>query len=207
MGITTGTRRLALLTPADLPGLPTCADCSAAELFAADASWARAAMEQFGFCGVAAENEGRPVAHLVLCPSLTIPTGHPLTNGARAPRGAGLLELWVDPSYARAGLGRQLVQHATARLVDKATCIEAIGALTDATCCAPPRAWLEQLGFAGTGVTTLQGERMRLDLERTVSWRETWRGAAHRVNAWLSQPSTEPSNRDAWLAQTSGPSK
>ena len=53
--------------------------------------WVRAAEQRWGLCGVAALESDEVVGYLLLAPSFTVPSGHPLSRGPRTPDGAVLL--------------------------------------------------------------------------------------------------------------------
>ncbi|MGJ6981591.1 GNAT family N-acetyltransferase [Aestuariimicrobium soli] len=180
-------KRVATVTPADLPDVPTCAG-EHPDVVTDDVAWPRLAMDHLGLCGVSAHQNGVVVAYALVAPSFAVPDGHPLASPPRTADAAALLTLWVDESYARVGWGRQLMQALAARLVGQVQVIEAAASDHGSTCCEPSSDLLEGIGFVPT---ELPG-RYRLHLDRTVAAEGLLPGAvaraAARMAAWVQQP-------------------
>lgn len=184
-------RRIASLTPADLPDLPTCAG-GHPDLVTDDVAWPRLAMDHLGLCGVSAHQNGEVVAYALVTPSFAVPDGHPLAPAPRTPDAAALLVLWVDESYARQGWGRQLIQSLAARLTGQVQVIEAASSDHAPTCCEPSSDLLEGIGFSPTGLPGRYHLRLDQTLETESPWPRAVSRAAARMAAWVQQPRPEP---------------
>ncbi len=144
------------LTPADLAGLPAAGH----EALLGHPSWARAAMDAWGLCGVGDVGDHGVTAYLLVCPALHVPRDHPLALGANADA-AALLAASPDaaPRLVQ-GLAARLVGHRTITAVDAA-----VG--TPGTVLAPSPEWLARCGFHPLASDPC---RHRLDLTATRSW-------------------------------------
>ncbi len=147
-----------LLTPADVSRLPL--PDEAASLLK-HPSWARAAMAEWGLCGIGCVTGEVVTGYLLVSPALHLPREHPLSLGANADA-AALLAVVDD------GCGHRLVPALAAKLIGHRT-ITAIDAAASAegTALAPTPAWLDASGFQ-----PIDGDpgRYRLELRATRSW-------------------------------------
>lgn len=199
------TRRVQDLAPADLAGLtgPVRRDELGRLLADPHAAWARSAQEQWGMCGVALlDEDDQTLAHLLVCPGLQLPSGHPLAQWSRTPDGACLLALAVADELPRPeATVRHLVQRVSRRLVGQASGISAVGcdgAKDAPDCLEPPTGWLAQAGFAPVEGRQLGGgRRMELPLDSSLRWQpdlnRAWQLLAGLVPRPL--PPTEPTGR------------
>ena len=194
-------RRIASLTPAELPDLPTCDDAAAAVLTDTE-TWPRVAMDHLGLCGVVAHQNGRVVAHALVAPSFAVPDSHRLAQPPRTPDAAALLMIWVDDRYARLGWGRQLLQELAARLVGRVRVIEAATTVGRENCCEPSSEFLTALGFTPTELP----DRYRFRLDQTLAAEPQWPRAVSRavtkVAEWVQQPRPEPTSREQMPTST-----
>lgn len=159
-----------------------------------DAAWARAATDQWGLCGVVAVEDEVVVGHLLVCPTLHLPAGHPLAQWSRTPETAAVLELHVVEGAMR-GTRRQLVQTIAGRLTGRVGGIEAAGAVTPPGCEWLEVAWAEGVGFTASE-WLVERARLRLDMSSTLTWRPGLRSAWGLVQGWVEHPlSPEPSSR------------
>lgn len=181
------------LTPASLGALEVCPRGSDVP-HGTSAPWARAAVEQFGLCGVVAIEDDQCVGHLLVCPTLHLPSRHPLSHWSRTPETAALLELHCDEG-AMAGTDRQLVQTIAGRLTGRVGGIEAAGSVGRSGCEWLDIEWAEQTGFTASE-QSLEGARLRLDMNSTITWRPGLRNAWGLLSGWVEHPlNPEPSPR------------
>lgn len=124
-------------------------------------TWAEAALDEWGFCGVGCVSDGLLTGYLLVAPALHVPRPHPLAACANADA-AALLAVVDD------GCGRRLVQSLAARLVGHRT-ITAIDAAASelGTALAPSYTWLDEVGFHPLDQDP---NRYRLELAGTRSW-------------------------------------
>ncbi|MGA4670023.1 hypothetical protein ACPCG0_09535 [Propionibacteriaceae bacterium Y1923] len=181
-GVVLGLPRAHLLSPADLPALPRCADCGFSP--ADDLEWARAAQDRWAMVGVEfAGPSGTPAYALVGLPEL-LPPHHPLVlPGQPAPDVAILVAVNTSSRAAVTGLA--------GKLVGRVQAIEAAGSRGHSSCQAPSATWLQHVGFhPSPDMEWLPGgaRRMRLDLTATLVWQEPWRWAARRLGGLRARP-------------------
>lgn len=212
-----GLRRLRPLSVADLAVLPADCPCGGRRLLSTSTTWASAAVQRFGVCGVAAFDGSEPIGWLLVSPALNLPASHPLATGARDAAVAQLLQAHVVEAWRGIGIGRHLVQSLAGRLVACSDAIDALGAVAPlagaaasgdgSRCLVPPASWLQQVGFAavepsgglpgpmgalgrGTRLAAVDGQRrMRLDLRRTRRWTPDVAGALSRALGWAAPAS------------------
>lgn len=189
-------RQLQSLTPADLallrPVVVSVGDPLLTTVTDEAHAWPRTSMEHFGLCGVAAHHGAQIAAFGLVSPCFSVPDEHPLSCAPRTADAAALLCLWVDPSFARSGWGRQVVQGLSARLVGRVGCIEATseGATESSTCTVAP-GLLGSLGFGPTEIA----HRHRLNLTTTVPVRPRFERAVTTVARWVGTARPEPAGR------------
>ncbi|MGO4958454.1 hypothetical protein ACTQ49_14510 [Luteococcus sp. Sow4_B9] len=200
--------RLRVVLPGDLPALlPTCDAHGELDALLQDpgATWARAAMDQWGLCGVVLVNDdSSPEAQLLVCPGLQLPPDHPLVHWSRLPDAAYLLALVTEPDDAdNRGLPqartRLLVQALSRRLAGDVATVEAAASLRGGTCLEPPMDWLAGAGFTGVPEPRADGRvRMRLSLESTSRWIPDLHRAKDLLQGLLPRPvpPVEPTGRD-----------
>lgn len=141
--------RLSMVTLAELSALQ-CPYCG--RRVEPDEPGAVTAATIWGWCGVKLMLDAQPAGALLLAPT-------------EDPGEAMLTSLWVAPGRIGSGYGRQLVQTAAAGLLEqKARRIVARGSRSQARCVAPPRDFLDDVGF----VRSREDRLWRLDLERGV---------------------------------------
>lgn len=192
MAYRTGTgSRIYPLVPADLHRLPTCSCDGVAA--GAEPRWARAAMVEWGMCGVAIVVDGRTIGHLLVSPPLHVPRSHPLHSGVNFDA-AALLRVSVVPGHRGHGYGRQLVQSCAARLVGRRRLIglDAWGSRSDGRCTAPPAAFLESVGFHPL---PHDARRLRLDLDTTRTLPDLTSVLARLRTIVHPMPPPEPTGR------------
>lgn len=190
-------RRLRPVLSRRLPQLPaTCAVCPLGDQvhFTGDPSWARSAEDRWGWCGVAAHHDGHVVGYALITPALNVPKAHPMTMWPRTPDSAVLVSLRVLDQGQHNAVARQLVQAVAARLVDRVSCLEAIGTSAAARCTTPATAWLASVGFAADDSPRPPGcpadqDRMRMDFSTTSRWAPGLRTVWGAVTDWVHQPS------------------
>lgn len=138
-----------MVTLAELPGL-ACPYCG--RTVTPDTPWAASAATLWGWCGVKLVEDGQTAGLLLLAPM-------------DDPGNAMLACAWVRPESVGSGYGRQLVQAASAGLVNrKVRTVLAHGSRQHLRCTAPPRDFLRSVGF-----TRGMDDRLwRLDLDRAV---------------------------------------
>lgn len=201
--------RLRPLTPAELPLLPrSCERCAlgqgARPGLAADgtlAGWARAAQDEWGMCGVAARHDEMIVGFLLVSPALHVPSRSPQARAGVTPGAAVMMTVRVLDDWTGTGLGHELIQAVSARLVaGRCSALESTGSRTAAGCTLPPAGWLESEGFVLVRDTPL-APRWRLDLTSTLRWRprldEAWKALGKLFPAPAPKPSPpEPAGFD-----------
>ncbi|WP_420176338.1 hypothetical protein [Luteococcus sp. OSA5] len=200
--------RVHLVVPGDLPRLlPTCQGHGNLDGLLQDpsASWARAAMDQWGLCGAALlDDQAQPCAQMMICPGLQLPTGHPLVNWSKTPEAAYLLALVTTPASdprptAEDPRVKVLVQALARQLSGQVATVEAAARRESGTCLEPPSAWLAAAGFTVVPEARADGRvRMRLDLESTVRWRPGLGRARALLEGLVPRPlpPVEPTGRD-----------
>lgn len=179
------------LTVVELADLPTCdPHCPHAEL-ARDTGWAVATEERFGWCGVQLCQDGATRGYLLLAAPGLAPLRGPYLSSRPSDDAAVLVRVWVAPGHRGHGLGRQLVQRASAA-AHRAhlPAIEAIAGVDTGSCAVPPLHWLCRAGFTVTRSHPLH-PRVRIDLDRTV--RVPHLGAVlERIRAMVHGPQAPP---------------
>lgn len=159
------------------------------------ATWARAAEADWGFCGVGVVDQDRIVAYLLLSPPLHVPRVGPQSGFGLNPDAAVVMSVRVLEEYAGAGLGRQLVQAAAARIFRTPfVALETRGALGRGSCAVPPVGFLEAVGFRIIHPHPVQ-PGLRLELSRTVNWLPDLRPALDRVFDWVRPLPPAPAGR------------
>ena len=135
-----------------------------------DEPWVRHAQRAWGWCGFAVEQEQRTVAVLLLSPDLA---------GERAL----ITTAWVEPAFARRGLGKRLVQAACAGMVGRGVhTIVARANIGQPSCTRLPRAFLRRTGFVYLPDEHLWG----LDVDAAVIDRPTLWERVGRLGEALS---------------------
>lgn len=172
-----------VLTPGDVAQL----HCPGAEAVLDHPTWARAAMSEWGICGIGCVTGGMVTGFVLVSTALHVPREHPLALGANA-QAAALLAVSDD------GCGRRLVQSLAAHLVGRRT-ITAIDAAASGpgTVLSPSYEWLGSVGFH-----PVDGDpyRYRLDLRGTRSWLPDLSGAMQRLRDLVRPtPPPEPAAR------------
>lgn len=195
--------RLGTLTVAGLSALPrTCEDCilgpavvPGGDAEGGAATWVRSAEADWGFCGITAHQDDRIVGYLLLTSPLHVPRSGPQSGGGMNPDAAVVMTLRVLPAYAGAGVGRQLVQAASARLIrTHFQALEVRGSTGPGVCTLPAVGFLETVGFTRVDENPLT-PRMRLDFSRTVRWVPDLRPAWERLVGWALPLPPEPAGR------------
>ncbi len=133
-----------------------------------DAEWIDAARRAWGWCGFAVEHDQRRLAVLLLAP-----------DAAR--QRALMTTIWVDAAHARHGLGRRLIQAASADLVNCGVSTLAARSTWPPTCAAPYQGFLRGCGFAYVAATGV----WELAMRTTVVERPTTHGLVERIVASL----------------------
>ncbi len=133
-------------------------------------TWARAADNAWGFCGLAMFHVEHVVGYLLLTSPLHVPRAGPQSGYGLNPDAAVVMSLRVIPEYAGQGVGRQLVQAAAARIARTPfRALEVRSTYAQPSCAIPPAGFLEATGFELIDSNPLH-PRYRLDLSRTVTW-------------------------------------
>lgn len=162
----------------DLHALPTtCPGCPLGagryvglEAINGAATWARAAENDWGFCGLAMFHVEQVVGYLLLTSPLHVPRAGPQSGYGLNPDAAVVMSLRVNPEYVGQGVGRQLVQAAAARIARTPfRALEVRSTFGEPSCAVPPAGFLEATGFDLIDSHPLH-PRYRLDLSRTVRW-------------------------------------
>lgn len=138
-------RRHRVLTARDLTALPP--EAWAALPSDDDRAWARAALKQWGTCGVGTYDGARLLGWLVVAPATALPAGHPHRGSTRAT--GVVVSVGVVPGQRGHGIGRAMVQRFLAS-VPVAHLDAVTGAAVTAT--TPPAGWLEAVGFRAVTV-------------------------------------------------------
>lgn len=170
------TRRIRLLTPADVDELPLCKGCSGGSDRLARAVEAQ---DHYGWCGVRLGHSSAAVGAALIGPPTTD------VDSTRI----GLV--WVHPQWRGHGVGRQLLQAVAAQT--RRSGLDAVigtGSRLVPTCQAPPVEWWLQHGFE-----VMQDDPahplVRLDLDRTVTW-PWWSSLVDRVRRAVLQWDAPP---------------
>ncbi|MEL4356438.1 MULTISPECIES: hypothetical protein [unclassified Luteococcus] len=202
--------RVHAVVPGDLAGLlPGCQGHPELEYALHDpaAGWARAAMAQWGLCGVAMHDEqDAPVAQALVCPGLNLPPEHPLVHWSKLPDAAYLLALvtHTDDDEAAHAQVRLLVQGLARHLHGQVDTLEAVGRHAAPSCLEPPVGWLTAAGFQPVDEFRADGcQRLRLDLGTTVRWRPDLARAWHLLGGLVPRPvpPAEPTGRQGRTQQ------
>lgn len=181
--------RFQALRVGELDLLPVCRECDAVP---PGTSWAQAAVDRWGLCGMAAVAGRRVVGYVLIAPALNAPRRAAVARAPHQADSALLLAAHVQPAQRRNGLGRALVQGVAARLVRSGTpCIEAVGSVLGGTCATPPLLWLEGVGFVVSVEHPIRPQ-LRLDLDRAVPWRLDLRAAWDRIAGAVVPPIAPP---------------
>lgn len=195
-------RRLTNLTVGSLSALPkTCPTCllgpgitPGLESGGKPAGWARSAENDWGFCGVAAYADGAVVGYLLLSSPLHVPRIGPQSGGLN-PDAAVVMSLRVVQPYTGGGLGRQLVQSASARMMrTQFEALEVRGCSRPRCCALPPVGFLESVGFLPVDEHPVT-PRLRLEFSRTLRWVPDLRPAWERLVGWVRPLPPAPAGR------------
>lgn len=203
--------RLRRLGVRDLHRLPsTCPSCvlgaerpPGLESSSGAATWARAAEEAWGFCGVGLFHVERVVGYVLLTSPLHVPRLGPQSGYGLNPDAAVIMSIRVLPEYADCGLGRQLLQAAAARIArTNFNALEVRGSYTSGLCAIPSVGFLKAVGFDVIDPHP-QHPRLRLDLSRTVRWTPDLRASAERLLNWARPLPPEPVGRSHGAGRSS----
>jgi hypothetical protein len=204
-------RRFRPVTAVGLARLPeTCERCplGPSSRFSPNPSWARAAEDRWGACGLAADHDGTTIGYILVTPALTLPRSHPLTMWARTPDSAVLMSMRVFDDQASAILPQHLMQALAARLTGSVSCLEAVGTDGAPSCTTPAMSWLESVGFVKDERQRPVGfaphlHRVRMDFNTTVTWAPGLRSVWGTVHGWVSQPAGQQTAHRSLGVETS----
>ncbi len=199
-----GTRRVRAMVPGDLVGLkPVCPAHGGLDETLGDpaSTWARAAQDRWGLCGVLVCEGDLPVAGALVCPALNLPAGHPLERWARRSDVAYLLALTcADPEQGGGGT-RLLVQGLSRHLQGQVAAVEAVGQELGSSCLVPPVSWLMGAGFHPVEDEQREAgqQLLRLDVDAGVQWLARLDRAWGVLSGLVTRPvrPAEPTGRDA----------
>lgn len=159
------------------------------------ATWAGKAEAEWGFCGIGMFHVEHIVGYMLLASPLHVPRLGPQSGYGLNPDAAVIMSLRVLPEHARAGVGRQLVQAAAARLARTPfRALEVRATYGTATCAVPAVTFLEAVGFEVTDPHP-RHPRLRLELSRTVRWSPDLRTSLGRLLVWVQPLPPEPAGR------------
>lgn len=155
-------------------------------------TWAEAVTRRWGFCGVAAVQDGDLLGFLTMAPASLVPRLAAFATTPVSPDAAVLLTVQVAEEHRGHGLGRQLVQSAAALLVRRdIRALEAIGSHRLGTSCVLPAGWLESVGFSLARPHPI-APRYRMDLHSGVRWLPDLGAAWVRLTGLVTPPSPTP---------------
>lgn len=163
-------------------------------------AWVSHVLREWGSCGRVALVDDRPVGYLVYAPEAFVPGAAGFPTAPISPDAVLLTTAYVDPAWARHGLGRMLVQGMARDLVRRdIRAVEAFGSARGGTACVLPVDFLGGVGFK-TQRAHPTTPRMRMDLRSTVTWKSEVEAALERlVGAVRPAPKTtrapEPTRR------------
>ena len=163
--------RYRLLTAHELASLSSVCDET---ICAADAVWARAAMREWGVCGVSAWAGEKLIGFVLISPAFHLPNGHPyLGSLSQYPM---LIAAWVESQHRGSGLGTAMVQRFCGAV--QLEFLDAVSA-SRVTIQTPPQRWLEHCGFIAKTATPTY-VLLRLDLRRGIH-RWVKEASRHRI--------------------------
>ncbi len=199
-------RRLVNVTLDNLDDLPrTCRKCVFWELDPVQAeraeeagdtalekeAWVSSVLLEWGSCGKIAYVDGVPAGYMLFAPPAYVPRSVAFPSSPVSPDAVLLMTAFLRTEFARAGLGRMLVQSVAKDLrLRGIRAIEAFGDLQwEAPACVLPADYLLAVGFK-TVRPHPRFPRLRLELKSAVSWREDVEYALERLLGSMSPEGT-----------------
>lgn len=155
-------------------------------------AWVSWVLREWGSCGRVILVDDRPVGHLIYAPVAFVPGAAGFPTAPVSSDAVLLTSTYVDPGFARGGLGRMLVQGMARDLIERGGCsaVEAFGSVACAPGCLLPVGFLSGVGFK-THRPHPTTPRMRMDLRSALTWKEEVEAAVERLIGVI-RPATGP---------------
>ncbi|WP_372727237.1 N-acetyltransferase family protein [Nocardioides sp.] len=186
-------RKIVRLTLDHLDALPSpCRSClfweldpvrrsQVADPAAEKEAWISEVLREWGSCGRVALVDGEPTGYLVYAPERFVPGAAGFPTAPVSPDAVLLTTAYVDPAYAKGGLGRMLVQGMARDLTERGIrAVEAFGDHRGGGCCVVPADFLSGVGFK-TQRAHGTHPRMRMELRSAITWRTDVEAAWERL--------------------------
>jgi GNAT superfamily N-acetyltransferase len=150
-------------------------------------AWVSSVLLEWGSCGKIAYADGVPAGYMLFAPPAYVPRSVAFPSSPVSPDAVLLMTALLRTEFARAGLGRMLVQSVAKDLrLRGIRAIEAFGDLQwEAPACVLPADYLLAVGFK-TVRPHPRFPRLRLELKSAVSWREDVEYALERLLGSMS---------------------
>lgn len=154
-------------------------------------AWVSSVLLEWGSCGKIAYVDGVPAGYMLFAPPAYVPRSVAFPSSPVSPDAVLLMTAFLRTEFARAGLGRMLVQSVAKDLrLRGIRAIEAFGDLQwEAPACVLPADYLLAVGFK-TVRPHPRFPRLRLELKSAVSWREDVEYALERLLGSMSPEGT-----------------
>lgn len=197
-------RRIVRLTLDHLDALPSpCRTCLFWELDPVrrerveDASaekdaWVSEVLREWGSCGRVALVDDEPVGFVIYAPEAFLPGAAGFPTAPVSPDAVLMTTVYVDPGFARGGLGRMLVQGMARDLIERGgiRAVEAFGDTRGGGRCVAPVDFLGGVGFK-THRAHSTTPRMRMELRSALTWKDEMEAALERLLG-VVRPSHKP---------------
>lgn len=164
------------------------------------AAWLSTVLREWGSCGRVVLVDDEPVGYALFAPAVFFGGAQRFATAPVSQDAVLLATAYVDPAYRGGGLGRILVQAMAKDLVRGQqvhaglAAVEAFGSTGERDDCVLPVDFLLSVGFR-THRPHPRHPRMRMDLRTTVSWREEFEGAVHRLLGVVGKRDPVPDQR------------
>lgn len=170
-------------------------------------AWVSLVLREWGSCGRVALVDDQPVGYVIYAPAAFVPGAAAFPTAPVSPDAVLMTTAYVDPAYARGGLGRMLVQGMARDLVRRQggfAAVEAFGDVRGRRSCVLPVDFLGGVGFK-THRPHPTTPRMRMDLRSTLTWKDEVEAAFGRlVGVVRPKPASAPEVRQLRRASGGG---
>lgn len=145
-------------------------------------AWVSEVLREWGSCGRVAIVDEQPVGYLMYAPVAFVPGAAGFPTAPVSPDAVLLTTVYVDPAFARGGLGRMLVQGMARDLIERGgiRAVEAFGDTRGAGRCVIPVDFLGGVGFK-TQRAHSTTPRMRMELRSALTWKDEVEAALERL--------------------------
>ena len=154
-------------------------------------AWISEVLREWGSCGRVALVDDQPVGYVIYAPEAYLPGAAGFPTAPISPDAVLMTRVYVDPGFARGGLGRMLVQGMARDLIERGgiRAVEAFGDTRGDTRgddtggggrCVVPVDFLGGVGFK-THRAHSTTPRLRMELRSALTWKDEVEAALERL--------------------------